>query len=326
MTDINENLNEDIQETEQQVEAVEEAQEVTVAEDEQDGTEAEEAPVVETTIGIEDEILGLFTKINSLMAFNRKQLAAARAESDNGRAQAGILSFLRVQDDVDTKVLASVVGMSAIQLNDTLAKMEKAGLVQRRRDDEDARATIVSLTEKGRTEKVAGSSEPELFAGFSEDDLEQLEAYFNRMITNLQNGMGAEALAEYNRIQEERAAGKKPERGGFRGGDRGPRDDRGPRGDRGGFRGGDRGPRGDRGGFRGGDRNNDRGGFRGGRDSRGGDRGGYRGGNDRGGFRGGRDNNDRGGYRGNRDSRGGDRGGYRGGNDRGGYRGNRDRD
>lgn len=121
---------------------------------------------------------------------------------------------------------------------------------------------------------------------------------------------------------------ERPNRGGDRGGFRGPpRGDRGgfrgpPRGDRGGFRGGPRAPRlnspgGDEGGYGGGGYRGGGGGYRGGREGgggyRGGGGGGYRGGRDGGGgYRGGGG----GGYRGGRDGGGG--GGYRG--DRGGYR------
>lgn len=71
-------------------------------------------------------------------------------------------------------------------LTDVIGRMEALGLVQRRRDAEDARVQLVRLTDKGR--QLAARTIPshnqrlsELFDGFQPGDLEQLDELLGRL-------------------------------------------------------------------------------------------------------------------------------------------------
>ena len=287
-------------------------------------------------------------RVNRLTTVLHRERAAEHGPAaDAMRGQGRVLALLQMKDGISTRDMANVLAIRPSSLNETLARLERDGLIERKQNEADKRQVLTYLTDAGRAQDTRPEQlHDKLFADFTDEELEQFAAYLDRLNTALEAELPEDARErmERGRKGEEEIMG----RGGFRGGrdDRGGRDFRGGRDDRGHDRRvGDRGGRrfdGDRGhgrfegkrDGRGFDKGGRDGGFRGGRDDRGG-RGGYggRGGFDKGGrdggFRGGRDfdkGGRDGGFRGGRDDRGG-RGGYggRGGFDKGGrdggYRG-----
>ncbi len=266
------------------------ADEATEAADEESIEEpAAEAVKVTPEMGIEDEILARLNTLQHLLAFDRKQVATkTRSVVDPKNAKERVLDFLHIKDGVTTKTIARIVGVTGDTLENALSGLAKDGMVERKAS-EDGRETVIVLTEAAKEAAEKAEAEPNAFDGFDDDELEQLDAFFNRMITNLQSSMDDDTRKAFKSMRKKREFvlnklleqdevsdedfGERGEHGG-KPGFRGGRDDRrggfGDR-DRGGFRGGDRGGRG---GFGGRDRDDRRGGF--------GDR-------DRGGFRGGRD-------------------------------------
>lgn len=94
--------------------------------------------------------------------------------------------------------IAERLDISAAAVAMTLKKLIKNGLVFREAMPGDQRCNIVSLTEKGNSvaeiciEKFK-ETDKEMFKGFSDQEMEQLENYFMRMLDNIQNEEG-EAL------------------------------------------------------------------------------------------------------------------------------------
>jgi DNA-binding MarR family transcriptional regulator len=79
-----------------------------------------------------------------------------------------------------------------------LARMEKAGIVERVPSETDRRVTLVSLTDEGRAihgrvENVWGDLERVTVAGLAPAQVQELERLVRHVLSNLQNGQEAPA-------------------------------------------------------------------------------------------------------------------------------------
>ncbi|MEE8722078.1 MAG: MarR family transcriptional regulator [Eggerthellaceae bacterium] len=148
--------------------------------------------------------------------------------ADPSRGQGRIIALLKLHDGVSTKQLASILGVRISSLNETLAKLEAAGLIERRPSEQDGRIMLSYLTEAGRQAAPDEEAQADPLADFSDDDLAALEALLTRMIGNVEKTVGADAV----RVEEERAAERRGmidafERGEWDGRGEGPRSGRG---------------------------------------------------------------------------------------------------
>lgn len=130
--------------------------------------------------------------------------------ADRSRGQGRVLALLKLRDGISTREMAGVLGLRTSSLNETLAKLEKAGVIERRPSEQDKRVMLAFLTEKGRNQQQdGGTSEFDLFAGFSDEEMDALEAFFDRMIANLEQQLGperVEQLKQAARMRDEMVA------------------------------------------------------------------------------------------------------------------------
>jgi DNA-binding MarR family transcriptional regulator len=86
--------------------------------------------------------------------------------------------------------LAARSGVQPATITNAIKRMEKAGLVERRRDTEDERVSRVYLTEAGRgirskVEETFRDFEDQAFAGLSEEEIATLRALLLKVQKNL---------------------------------------------------------------------------------------------------------------------------------------------
>ena len=104
----------------------------------------------------------------------------------------------------------------------SLNKLEKGGYIARRTDAEDHRSNRVSITDRGdqvisRSIQLFDEVEYGMFEGFTPEEMEQFNAFLQRIYRNLsrmQEGMGAGGAernkeAEKNKEMKEDQEGKK---------------------------------------------------------------------------------------------------------------------
>jgi MarR family transcriptional regulator for hemolysin len=89
--------------------------------------------------------------------------------------------------------LADAVGIEAATLTHHLNRMEKGGLVARRRDPDNRRVHRVELTESGEEKfnslrACVASFDEQLRAGFTDDELAQLRGFLDRLGANAKGG------------------------------------------------------------------------------------------------------------------------------------------
>ncbi len=104
-------------------------------------------------------------------------------------SQWGALSLLLEHDGTTIGTLSQMRGVDAPAATGIISRLEQSGLVERRHDREDRRVVKVYLTDEGRDIANTLISSVEQFdqslkQGFSESELDQLEAQLHRIITN----------------------------------------------------------------------------------------------------------------------------------------------
>lgn len=135
---------------------------------------------------------------------NTGQMPSPKLNPAKGRGR--ILSLLQLKDGVRTKDLAKILDIRVSSLNELLAKMEAAGLVERKQSEADKRVMLIYLTEKGANAELEEEpGELDLFKGFTDAEIEQLCGYADRLVENAESGFDAEEIEKMREAQEERA-------------------------------------------------------------------------------------------------------------------------
>lgn len=137
----------------------------------------------------------LVTKIKQLGdRIFEKILSGKNVDAFNG-AQGRILYVLWQGDGIPIKALSDQCGLAITSLTTMLERMEKNGLILREQDAADKRKTLLFLTDKARgLKKDYDSVSDEMgsiyYKGFSEDEIQQLEGYLDRIRINLEEWDG----------------------------------------------------------------------------------------------------------------------------------------
>lgn len=121
---------------------------------------------------------------------HRANAGAVLAELGLHVGQEMVLFELWKEDGLKGGELAERLGVEPPTVSRMLGRLEGCGLLERRRDPEDARSFRVCLTEKGRSleRSVAGSwerIEEKAFRGMSEEEKALLKALLSRVRKNL---------------------------------------------------------------------------------------------------------------------------------------------
>jgi DNA-binding MarR family transcriptional regulator len=111
------------------------------------------------------------------------------------RGQPPVLFALNEKEGPSNSQLAEALHITPATMTNKIKRMERAGLVIRRRDPEDERVSRVYLTDKGRGKmsrlrRSMDEVDATLLKGFSEQETEQLEAMIIRIIENLEAEVG----------------------------------------------------------------------------------------------------------------------------------------
>lgn len=108
------------------------------------------------------------------------------------RGQAMLLCQVAKQDGMTQSELAQALSVQGATITNLLKRMEDAGLVVRRRDDEDNRLVRVYITEEGcqREEAITEQFEQlikQMFAGMCSEEYESFRRTIGQLMTNLES-------------------------------------------------------------------------------------------------------------------------------------------
>lgn len=120
------------------------------------------------------------------------------------RGQGSVLTFLSHHPDVTQKELAEALGVIPASLSEVLMKLERKGLVERKKDEIDRRMVRVRLTDRGEkaVEQPAGMlSEP--FQALSQEEQETLRHLLSKLLADWKERYIAERKKQGGRPHRE---------------------------------------------------------------------------------------------------------------------------
>lgn len=126
-------------------------------------------------------------KVGSL---HRRQIGKAFEKVNLSHGQPKILDFLIDNDGCIQREIAKHCFIEPASVTNSLAIMEKGGLIERRQNPDDRRVLNVFLTEKGKEKQkqigdVFSATDQVALEGFTKDEEEQLINYLERLATNM---------------------------------------------------------------------------------------------------------------------------------------------
>ena len=128
---------------------------------------------------------------------HRGRVGTALGEIGLHVGQEMVLSQLWRQDGLTPSELAGALGVEPPTVTNMLSRMQRAGLLERCRDPEDARCTRVVLTQKGRelrrpVEHRWATVEERTLAGITAEE----EALLRRLLARVQSNLTRGSVAE----------------------------------------------------------------------------------------------------------------------------------
>ncbi|MDO5433250.1 MarR family winged helix-turn-helix transcriptional regulator [Eubacterium sp.] len=141
---------------------------------------------------LNEKLMEQFRKYQVLMHQGMRRFAPRGPKEDPHHGQGKVLVMLAENDGVSQKLLTEQSGIRPASLSELIIKLERNGLVERHRNEEDKRNRNVYLTEDGRalaeTIKSRKDESPDfLFDVLSEEEKETLTVLFDKLITSLED-------------------------------------------------------------------------------------------------------------------------------------------
>lgn len=119
------------------------------------------------------------------------------------RGQGRVLALLKLQPEISQKELSYLLDMRNQSLGELLMKLERSGFITREPSETDRRVMNIKLTEAGAAAANQAEEQQEdngkLFDCLSEEERIQLIGYLNRLIQELEQRLGVDALGEQER-------------------------------------------------------------------------------------------------------------------------------
>jgi MarR family transcriptional regulator, transcriptional regulator for hemolysin len=109
------------------------------------------------------------------------------------RSQWAMIAVVARHPGATQRVIAEALEMSEASAGRLIDRLCADGLLERRDRDDDRRARAVYLTDAAeplleKLARIANETEERMFSGFSEEDLEHLQGYVDRIYANVLKG------------------------------------------------------------------------------------------------------------------------------------------
>ncbi|MBG0784678.1 MAG: MarR family transcriptional regulator [Anaerolineaceae bacterium] len=123
------------------------------------------------------------------------------------RGQPPVLFTLEKHEGMSNSEMAEFLNVTPATLTNKIKRMEKAGLVIRKRDPEDERVSRIYMTEKGRgimnqLKESMREIETILLNGFSEAEIEDLREKISRILENISEFECGTGLLHHHGLQD----------------------------------------------------------------------------------------------------------------------------
>ena len=153
----------------------------------------------------EDTFEKLTTLQHMMRAMRHRQARRSGPLADTTRGRGRVLALLKMRDGLSTREMANVLDIRVSSLNETIARMEAEGLVERRQSEEDGRVQLLFLTDAGHAAEQPELDLPKrLLSDFTDDELQTLDSYLDRMADKLREELGDDWREHEERMRERR--------------------------------------------------------------------------------------------------------------------------
>lgn len=139
------------------------------------------------------EISGRLTSLHLL-----KRISMQKKMTEMGLyfGQLPILEYIKRNENCTQREIADTLQVTAASIALSTKRLQKAGLIKKTADKDNLRCNKLSITERGRELSESGRKmfdvfDIKMYKGFSEEELEQLYKYLNRIIINITGDEGA---------------------------------------------------------------------------------------------------------------------------------------
>lgn len=123
--------------------------------------------------------------------------------ADTSRGQGRILATLKLQDGINTKELAYILGMRVSSINELLSKLEKNGYILRVPEESDRRILNIKLTEKGRNEKQESPGRfSDIFDCLNDAEKRSFEDFIDRLSAEIENKFDSDEFKSMMKARE----------------------------------------------------------------------------------------------------------------------------
>jgi DNA-binding MarR family transcriptional regulator len=133
------------------------------------------------------EVMGRMEKVNLL-----RRIQGQRIHRELGlyQGQIPVLDFIRKNPDCNQVDIAEKLHVTPATIAISTKRMEKAGLLTKKIDEDNLRCKLLNITEVGERKcddayAAYSSCTDGLFKDFSDEELSQLESFLDRVLVNL---------------------------------------------------------------------------------------------------------------------------------------------
>lgn len=136
--------------------------------------------------------------------FEQKSKMQQSKMNNLSRGQGRVLAILKRRDNISTKNLAIILGISISALNSLLSKLEKKGYIVKEASADDKRVLLVKLTEKGRDLTIEPSVNYDIFDCLDKNQKQEFDSYLNSIIHEVLEVIKKENPEKYEKLSKER--------------------------------------------------------------------------------------------------------------------------
>ncbi|MDV3426233.1 MAG: MarR family winged helix-turn-helix transcriptional regulator [Bacillota bacterium] len=129
-------------------------------------------------------------RLTSLHLMRRISIQKETADIGLYFGQLPILEYIKRNENCTQRELADKLQVTAASIALSTKRLQKAGLIKKIADEDNLRCNKLSITGKGletaeNGRKIFDALDVKMYQGFSEEELEDLYNYLNRLIINL---------------------------------------------------------------------------------------------------------------------------------------------
>ena len=137
------------------------------------------------------EITGKLMRLEHLMRMEKMRTMGSEGWLNMARGRGRILVVLNMAGPISPGDLAFILQIRQQSMNETLKKLEDAGLIQRRQDESDKRKIRISLTEAGKAAvpRIPGNPDA-IFDCLTQEEKTAFAVYLDRISAALAEQLG----------------------------------------------------------------------------------------------------------------------------------------